>query len=110
MSKTTLAILLNLFVCPGAGHFSLGRKKAGVFYGLSVGLILGSMLVGYCIMIYSRLSMMVAYTTKPVLTQSFNALQFAWQAHASYYKFGLWMLFLIWIISAIDAWRIGKEL
>lgn len=110
MSKTTLAILLNLFICPGAGHFALGKKKAGIFFGLAVGGILTSMLVGFCIVVYSRITILSAYASEPAVAKSFQAMQQAWLAHVTYYKFGIFMIIVIWILSALDAWRIGKNL
>lgn len=96
------ALLLNLFVLPGAGHLQWGKKQSGYIF---VTLIL--VLLGIVFLIYTwgcfteaRLFVLQGKALSP-----WTLLKGVWDVYKSWFIAGFVLMGLVWLASVIDILR-----
>jgi hypothetical protein len=112
MKKCTKAALLSVFVFPGSGHFYLRHFWRGIGFALVV-------LGGLVFAVWSAVSYYLQHldpSTLNTLQSGTASLSEASGIAASnaaaqdpYAKAIFYGVVLVWVISAIDAYRIGKQ-
>ncbi len=114
MKKSTKAVLLSAFLCPGAGHFYLKKHISGcVFTGAFI-----SVLVVFVAEVINITEQVTAQLTAQInageialditaltvfLTEKLQAFETQSLSQISY------LLMILWLAAAVDAYRVGRR-
>lgn len=110
MTKSTIAALLSAFIIPGAGHFFLKKYlHASVLISASVAVL--SLLISKAIekaLIISKqiLAGEVQANIKTIMQLVSNQAE---GTDASLINLATLVLFIVWLIGILDAYRIGRQ-
>lgn len=110
MNKPTLATLLSIFVCPGAGHFLLKKYIAGA-------ILAGSASVALYIVIAKTVETALFITNEiqrgemPLDLPSITKLitQQTAGPDAQLLNIATAVLFIAWLIGIVDVYRVGRN-
>lgn len=111
MSNTLKGVLFSAFIFPGAGQIILSRYRRGaLFFALAFvsGIISVTAVVRQAVLMLQNLvnGGEVASVSKVMEIMA----QASTTASTLFTQFSFLLLFTCWLVSVIDAYRIGKEL
>ncbi|MBI4367564.1 MAG: hypothetical protein HY543_12180 [Deltaproteobacteria bacterium] len=95
------ALLLTVLVLPGAGHWYLGRKRAGSLFAAWAIVALCYPLIRYARALANALQML-ATATPDLIGSAVSALHTAWQTEATHLYLGFGLALACWILAAVD--------
>ena len=111
MDKATKAALFSAMLFPGWGQFYLKRFKRGLVFLIPV--FIGSLLLAWTI-IQASINIIKATPFKKDTVQLGNVIQVTVDAlktiNLSYFLLMLLLMILLWILSVVDAYQLGKKL
>lgn len=107
--KTTIAIILNLFVMPGLGHIYMGFKMRGAVIAGICAFFLIAVIAKYMLMMSYALNVMSYQGTNP-LQILFESAAIVWPEMRSAVLLGIAGILLLWGFSIIDIYNKGKTL
>ncbi len=105
-SKKSHALILSLFVMPGAGHWHLGLRNIG-----SLIAAVSTLCFLYPLWRFTgRMRTLIETVTNDPLAPTFSfreLLERVWQSESPLIIGGMILLVVIWIGAALDIWRRG---
>lgn len=106
-SKLKIALLMNAFACPGAGHIAMGRKKKGYL------MILFCVSFALAPAFRFGISLAKAMAALPVTTRVWEKLAIslpaAWQAERQFIFICLAGIIILWVYSLFDAYMMARN-
>lgn len=105
--RVLIALALSLFVIPGAGHWYLGRRKAGGLFAAWATVALLYPLIGYVKALNDALREMAA-SPPELMGHAIMALHQAWTLERTSIMIGLISILVAWAVAAIDVLRKGS--
>lgn len=110
MEKSLKALLLSLLLYPGVGHFFLKKNKAGcffaAFFSLPVFIVLSEIFTKMN-QIITRLESGELPFDPIAVTKAISEITSS--SDSQLLTINIYVLVVIWIISAFDAYRLGKN-
>lgn len=110
MTKTNKATLFSLVGFPGAGHLYLKHYKSGIAYSLIVVAVL-VVLVSYAVKRANTIAESILSGTVPLDVGTIMGLirQAPVPEDAFTINLATYVLIIVWIIAALDTYRIGRN-
>jgi hypothetical protein len=101
------ALLLNSFVFPGAGYFSIGKKRRGIFVIIAVLYFLIMPIVRY---MHTVMTLMSPGKARDVFDPtSYVAFSLSWNMHHKLIIWSLIAIAVLWIFSILDIYLLMRE-
>ena len=111
MNNAMKGILFSAFIFPGAGQVILSRYKRGaVFFAAAFvsGILSVTAIVRQAVALLQDLVAAGVPATIPKVMAI--VAEASTTASTAFLKISFLLLFCCWLVSVVDAWRIGKEL
>ena len=101
------ALLISAFLFPGAGYFSIGKKRRGIFFVLAVLYFLIMPIVRY---MHTVMTLMSPTTARNVFDpRSYVAFSLSWNEHHTLIIWSLIGIVVLWIFSLLDIYLMMRE-
>lgn len=102
-TKLIIAVLLNVFIIPGAGHIYIGQRVRGYVLSLATTVFLVVPLARYAILVSAALSNSPVHSQTP-LAGMISAFGRAWPDAKELVILSLAALAIIWIFGIVDVY------
>ena len=100
------ALLLSSFLFPGAGYFSIGKKRRGIFVIAAVLYFIIMPIVRYT---HTVMKLMTPTTARDVFDpRSYVAFSLSWNEHHNLIIWSLIAIAVLWIFSILDIFILMK--
>jgi len=101
------ALLLSAFVFPGAGYFSIGRKRRGFFIIIPVLYFILMPIIRYT---HTVMKLMSPGTARDIFDPtSYVAFSLSWNMHHRLIIWSLIAIVILWIFSILDIYLMMRE-